>query len=129
MPLLGEKTRRARRKAPCFGLMEIGDCQQSAYFSAVFLCKGGFFMNIQMNFDEQCLKFILRNNLSEKIRPYLSLGEVLQWIANHPEVLDNHNGGALWTGSREVGIVLELDRQGDTYCITVANIVIDNTDT
>ena len=86
-------------------------------------------MNIQMNFDEQCLKFILRNNLSEKIRPYLSLGEVLQWIANHPEVLDNHNGGALWTGSREVGIVLELDRQGDTYCITVANIVIDNTET
>ena len=42
-------------------------------------------MYIQMNFDAACLEYILKNNLLEKIRPYLSLGEVLEWMAEHPD--------------------------------------------
>ena len=71
-------------------------------------------MNIQMNFDADCLEYILKNNLLEKIRPYLSLSEVLEWMANYPEVLECKKDATLYTGTEGVSIVLRLYREEDT---------------
>ena len=81
-------------------------------------------MNIQMNFDADCLEFILKNNLLEKIRPYLSLSEVLEWIADYPEVLDCKEEAHLFTGTEGVGIVLKMHREEDTILVTVYDVSI-----
>ena len=90
----------------------------------VFLWKGVFFMNIQMNFDAACLEFILKNNLLEKIRPYLSLSEVLEWMADYPEVLECKEDAHLYTGNEGVSIVLRLHREEDTFTVTVYDVSI-----
>ena len=81
-------------------------------------------MNIQMNFDADCLTFILKNNLLEKIRPYLSLSEVLEWIADYPEVLDCKEEAHLFTGTEGAGIVLGIHREEDTILVTVYDVSI-----
>ena len=99
--------------------------EKSAYMPAlVFVWKGVFFMNIQMNFDAACLEYILKNNLLEKIRPYLSLGEVLEWMADHPEVLACKKDAHLYTGAEGVGVVLRLHREEDTFTVTVHDVSI-----
>ena len=89
---------------------------------SVFCGKGYIFMNIQMNFDADCLEFILKNNLLEKIRPYLSLGEVLEWMADYPEVLECKKDAYLYTGNEGVSIVLRLHREEDTFTVTVYDV-------
>ena len=79
-------------------------------------------MNIQMNFDSDCLEYILKNNLLEKIRPYLSLSEVLEWMANHPEVLECKNYAHLYTGTKDLGIVLRMHREEDAFVVTVYDV-------
>ena len=81
-------------------------------------------MNIQMNFDADCLGFILKNNLMEKIRPYLSLGEILEWMANHPEVLECKKDAHLYTGTEGLGIVLRMHREEDAFLVTVYDVSI-----
>ena len=81
-------------------------------------------MNIQMNFDADCLEFILKNNLLEKIRPCLSLSEVLEWLADYPDVLDCKEEAHLFTGTEEVGIVLKMHREEDTILVTVYDVSI-----
>lgn len=81
-------------------------------------------MNIQMNFDADCLEFILKNNLMEKIRPCLSLGEVLEWMANHPEVLACEKDAHLYTGTEGVGIVLRMRHEEDSFIVTVYDVSI-----
>ena len=88
----------------------------------------GIFMRIQMDFEAGCLEFILKHNLSEKIRPYISLGEVLLCMANHPEMLDTEGPEYLWTGGREVGVVLQMNRKGDYIHVRVYDIVITRDD-
>ena len=98
---------------------------KSAYIPAqVFFVERGIFMNIQMNFDADCLEYILKNNLLEKIRPYLSLGEVLEWMADHPEVLACKKDEHLYTGAEGVGVVLRLHREKDTFTVTVYDVSI-----
>ena len=89
-----------------------------------FCGKGYIFMNIQMNFDADCLEFILKNNLLEKIRPYLSLSEVLEWMADYPEVLACKKDAYLYTGNEGVSIVLRLHREEDTFTVTVYDVSI-----
>ncbi|SHK58366.1 hypothetical protein SAMN05216582_10875 [Selenomonas ruminantium] len=81
-------------------------------------------MNIQMNFDAACLKFILKNDLLEKIRPYLSLSEVLEWMANYPEILERKKDAHLYTGTEGLGIVLRLHREEDVFTVTVYDVSI-----
>ena len=81
-------------------------------------------MNIQMNFDADCLEFILKNNLLEKIRPCLSLSEVLEWLADYPDVLDCKEEAHLFTGTEGVGIVLKMHREEDTILVTVYDVSI-----
>ena len=71
-----------------------------------------------------CLEFILKNNLLEKIRPYLSLGEVLEWMANYPEVLACKKDATLYTGTEGIGIVVRLHREEDTFTVTVYDVSI-----
>ena len=82
----------------------------------------GIFMRIQMDFEAGCLEFILKHNLSEKIRPYISLGEVLLWMSEHPEILDSSEPEYLCTGSRDVGVVRQMNREGDCYQVVVYNV-------
>ena len=82
-------------------------------------------MKIQMNFDERCIEYVLKHNLSEKIMPYISLGEVLLWMSEHPEVLEKRGSAHLYTGDRNVGVVLEMTHQDDTYYVTVYDVFID----
>ena len=89
---------------------------------SIFCGKGYIFMNIQMNFDAACLEYILKNNLLEKIRPYLSLGEVLEWMADYPEVLECKKDAYLYTGNEGVSIVLRLHREEDTFTVTVYDV-------
>lgn len=65
---------------------------------------------------------MVKSNLSEKISPYISLGEVLLWMAEHPEVLKIEDSGYLWTGGRDVGVVLEMTHKDDTYYVTVYDV-------
>ncbi len=81
-------------------------------------------MNIQMNFDAECLEYILKNDLLEKIRPYLSLSEVLEWMANYPEVLECEKDAHLYTGTEGVGIVLRMNRKEDAFIVTVYDVSI-----
>ena len=81
-------------------------------------------MNIQMNFDAACLEFILQNNLLDKIGPYLSLGEVLEWMADYPEVLASQEDAHLYTGTEGVGIVLRMHREEDVFIVTVSDVSI-----
>ena len=94
------------------------------YASLSVFVERGIFMNIQMNFDADCLEFILKNNLLEKIRPYLSLGEVLEWMADYPDVLACKEDAHLYTGTEGVGIVLRLHREEDTFTVTVYDVSI-----
>ncbi|WP_026759963.1 hypothetical protein [Selenomonas ruminantium] len=81
-------------------------------------------MKIQMNFDADCLEYILKNDLLEKIRPYLSLSEVLEWMANYPEVLECEKDAHLYTGTEGVGIVLRMNRKEDAFIVTVYDVSI-----
>ena len=94
------------------------------YQSKCFCGKGYIFMNIQMNFDADCLEFVLKNNLLEKIRSCLSLSEVLEWMADYPEVLACKEDAHLYTGTEGVGIVLRLHREEDTFMVTVYDVSI-----
>lgn len=94
------------------------------YASLSVFVERGIFMYIQMNFDAACLEFILKNNLLEKIRPYLSLGEVLEWMADHPEVLACKKDATLYTGTEGVSIVLRLHREEYTFTVTVYDVSI-----
>ena len=94
------------------------------YASPSVFVERGIFMYIQMNFDAACLEFILKNNLLEKIRPYLSLSEVLEWMADYPEVLACKEDAHLYTGTEGVGIVLRLHREEDTFMVTVYDVSI-----
>ena len=76
-------------------------------------------MNIQMNFDADCLEFVLKNNLLEKIRSCLSLSEVLEWMADYPEVLACKEDAHLYTGTEGVGIVFRMHREKDAFIVTV----------
>ena len=60
----------------------------------------------------------------EKIRPYLSLGEVLEWMADYPEVLECKKDAHLSTGNERVSIVLRLHREEDTFTVTVYDVSI-----
>ncbi len=82
-------------------------------------------MKIQMNFDQNLIKFILKHNLSEKISPCISLGEVLLWMAEHPDVLTNEGPQCLWTSNGDVGVVLEMTHKDDTYYVTVYDVCPD----
>lgn len=75
---------------------------------------------------EHCIKYILEHNFSEKIMPYISLGEVLLCMTVHPEVLEKEKPHHLWTGGREVGVVLEMKKEEDTYHVTVYDIIPDD---
>ena len=81
-------------------------------------------MNIQMNFDAECLDFVLKNNLLEKIRPYLSLSEVLEWMADYPDVLACKKDAYLYTGTKGIGVVLKLHREEDAFMVTVYDVSI-----
>ena len=94
------------------------------YASLSVFVERGIFMNIQMNFDADCLEFILKNNLLEKIRPYLSLSEVLEWMANYPEVLACKKDSTLYTGTEGVSIVFRLHREEDTFTVSVYDVSI-----
>ena len=94
------------------------------YASLSVFVERGIFMYIQMNFDAACLDFILKNNLLEKIRPYLSLGKVLEWMAEHPDVLACKKDAHLYTGTEGVGVVLRLHREEDTFTVTVYDVSI-----
>ena len=99
--------------------------EKSAYIPVEVFCgKGYIFMNIQMNFDADCLEFVLKNNLLEKIRSCLSLSEVLEWMADYPEVLACKDDAHLYTGTEGVGIVLRLHREEDTFMVTVYDVSI-----
>ena len=107
---------------------QIGDWYQSAYLQILIVVsmERGIFMKIQMEFDEHCIKYILEHNLSEKIMPYISLGEVLLWMTEHPDVLEKVEPHYLWTGGREVGVVLEMKKEDDTYHVTVYDVIPDD---
>ena len=79
-------------------------------------------MNIQMNFDADCLEFILKNNLLEKIGSCLSLSEVLEWMADHPEVLACKKDAHLYTGTEGVDIVLRIHREEDAFIVMVYDV-------
>ena len=81
-------------------------------------------MNIQMNFDADCLEFVLNNNLMEKIRPYLSLSEVLEWMADYPDVLACKKDVYLYTGAEGLGVVLKMHREEDAFMVTVYDVSI-----
>ena len=104
--------------------MVYGQGKVCLYASLSVFVERGIFMNIQMNFDAACLEFILKNNLLEKIRPYLSLGEVLEWMADYPEVLECKKDAYLYTGNEGVSIVLRLHREEDTFTVTVYDVSI-----
>ena len=91
---------------------------------SIFCGKGYIFMNIQMNFDADCLEFVLKNNLLEKIRSCLSLSEVLEWMADYPEVLACKEDAHLYTGTEGVGIVLRMHREEDAFIVTVYDVSI-----
>jgi hypothetical protein len=81
-------------------------------------------MNIQMNFNADCLEFVLNNNLMEKIRPYLSLSEVLEWMADYPDVLACKKDVYLYTGTEGLGVVLKMHREEDAFMVTVYDVSI-----
>ncbi len=80
-------------------------------------------MKVQINVDPYWIKYILKHNLSEKVSPYISLGEVLMWLAEHPESLEEPV--CLWTGDKDVGIALEMNmnHEDDTYYVSVYDVV------
>ena len=79
-------------------------------------------MKIEINIDSYWTDYIMKHNLAEKIMPYIGLGEVLQWMAEHPEILKKERS-TLYTGDKEIGIVLEMIHKDDSYCVTVYDIV------
>jgi len=95
----------------------------STYKACLFLWKGEFFMEIQMNIDAECLNLILEHNLIEKLHSCIGLGEVLDWITEHPEVLERDKPSFLYTGEEGVSVVLKMERQGDVLCVTVDQVM------
>ena len=109
---------------------EIADCYQSVYLqnNICLFWKGDFFMNIQMVFDEEVLKFILKNNLLERCRELINLSEVLPSLIEDQEVMEVLAKGKpcfLWSCSSEVslGVVFEIHKTDDTYRITIYDLV------
>lgn len=88
----------------------------------LFLRKGEFFMEIQMNIDAECLRYILEHGLIEKVYSVIGLGEVLLWMDKYPEVLEKDKPSYLYTGEGAVDVVLKMERQGDTFIVTVDQI-------
>ncbi len=85
-------------------------------------------MNIQMVFDEAVLKFILKNNLIDKCMSLISPSEVLPSLTEDPEVMDVLEKGEpcfLWSSCHEagLGVVFEIHKNDDTYCITIYDLV------
>ena len=54
----------------------------------------------------------------------MSLSEVLEWMADYPEVLACKEDAHLYTGTEGVGIVLRLHREEDTFMVTVYDVSI-----
>ncbi len=90
----------------------------------LLLRKGEFFMEIQMNIDEECLRYIMEHGLIEKVYSVIGLGEVLHWMDKYPEVLEKDKPSYLYTGESEVDVVLKMERQGDTFIVTVDQIFL-----
>ena len=82
----------------------------------------GIFMEIQMNIDEECLRYIMEHGLLEKVYSVIGLGEVLLWMDKYPEVLEKDKPSYLYTGEGAVDVVLKMERQGDTFIVTVDQI-------
>jgi hypothetical protein len=85
-------------------------------------------MNIQMVFDDEVLKFILKNNLIDKCRSLISPSEVLPSLTEDPEVMDELAKGepcCLWSSCREagLGVVFEIHKNDDNYRITIYDLV------
>ncbi len=85
-------------------------------------------MNIQMVFDDEVLKFILKNNLIDKCRPLITPSELLPNLTEDHEMLDElekRQRCCLWSCSREIGlgVVFEIHKIDDTYRITIYNLV------
>ena len=85
-------------------------------------------MNIQMVFDEDVLKFILKNGLIDKCRSLINLSELLPSLREDQEVIDLLNNGEpcfLWFSSSEdgLGVVFEVHKIEDTYRITIYDLV------
>lgn len=85
-------------------------------------------MNIQMVFDEDVLKFILKNGLIDKCRSLINLSELLPSLREDQEVIDLLNNGEpcfLWSSSSKdgLGVVFEVHKIDDTYRITIYDLV------
>ncbi|WP_026759961.1 hypothetical protein [Selenomonas ruminantium] len=85
-------------------------------------------MQIQMVFDDEVLKFILKNHLIDKCRTLINPSEVLPSLIEDQEVMDILEKGEpclLWSCSSEagLGVTFKIHKTDDTYRITIYDLV------
>ncbi len=85
-------------------------------------------MKIQISIDSFLIEYILENNLSKHVAPFIGLGEVLQWLANHPESLQEEEAVYRCSGDSDLFVLLEskMNREDDTYYVSVYEVVLTN---
>jgi hypothetical protein len=54
----------------------------------------------------------------------LSLSEVLEWMADYPDVLACKKDVYLYTGTKGLGVVLKMHREEDAFMVTVYDVSI-----
>ena len=75
-------------------------------------------MNIQFNYSDKVIRYVKDNNIVSEVTEFLSLKSCL-------EILENKKSGYVYTGNKDIDIILSIINDGDTYIIYIDDICIN----
>lgn len=75
-------------------------------------------MNIKINYPDKIIRYVKENNIFEEVNKFISLEACLN-------ILESKKNGCVYTGNRNIDIILSISNEEDTYTINVDDVYMN----